>query len=153
MPLAASTLVGSASSLPLLGEAGLLAQTGSAFSGILPIVLMFAVVYFLVLRPMSRQEKDRKKRIETIGKGDQVVIGGGIIGRISNLDDPKILVVEIADKVKVRVLRKDVVDTLESALKDGAKPAAAPAKTDEKAAKDEKAKPDAPAAEDARDAR
>jgi preprotein translocase subunit YajC len=149
MVSAASTLLGS-----LVAPFGLLlAQTGSAFSGILPIVLMFAVVYFLVLRPMSRQEKDRKKRIETIGKGDQVVIGGGIIGRISNLDDPKILVVEIADKVKVRVLRKDVVDTLESALKDGAKPAPAAAAKDDKPAKDEKAKPDAPAAEDARDAR
>jgi preprotein translocase subunit YajC len=95
----------------------LLAQgTGSAFTGILPIILMFAIVYFIVLRPMSRQEKDRKKRVETLKKGDQVVIGGGILGRISNLDDPKVAVVEIADKVKIRVMRKDILDAAEAAL-------------------------------------
>ena len=95
----------------------LLAQgAGSAFTGILPIILMFAIVYFIVLRPMSRQEKDRKKRVETLKKGDQVVIGGGILGRISNLDDPKVAVVEIADKVKIRVMRKDIIDAAEAAL-------------------------------------
>jgi preprotein translocase subunit YajC len=83
---------------------------------VLPIVLMFAIVYFIVLRPMSKQEKDRKKRVEGLKKGDQVVIGGGILGRISNLDDPKVAVVEVADKVKIRVLRKDIVDAAESAL-------------------------------------
>jgi preprotein translocase subunit YajC len=89
---------------------------GSAFTGILPIILMFAIVYFIVLRPMSRQEKDRKKRVETLKKGDQVVIGGGILGRISNLDDPKVAVVEIADKVKIRVMRKDIIDAADAAL-------------------------------------
>jgi preprotein translocase subunit YajC len=113
---------------------GLVAE-GSAFGGILPIVLMFAVVYFIVLRPMSKQEKDRKKRVETLAKGDQVVIGGGILGRISNLDDPKIAVVEIADRVKIRVLRKDIVDAAEAALKDE-KAAPAAKKADEKDAKD-----------------
>lgn len=100
---------------------------GSALGGVMPIVLMFAVVYFIVLRPMSRQEKDRKKRVESLKKGDQVVIGGGILGRISNLDDPKVAVVEIADRVKIKVLRKDIVDAATAALADekGAKPAAA----------------------------
>jgi preprotein translocase subunit YajC len=100
---------------------------GSALGGVMPIVLMFAVVYFIVLRPMSRQEKDRKKRVESLKKGDQVVIGGGILGRISNLDDPKVAVVEIADRVKIKVLRKDIVDAATAALADekAAKPAPA----------------------------
>jgi preprotein translocase subunit YajC len=89
--------------------------------GFLPIILMLAVVYFIVLRPMSKQEKQRRKRIESIKKGDQVVIGGGILGRVSNMDDPKIAVVEIADKVKIRVLKKDLVDTQAAALEDKAK--------------------------------
>ncbi len=128
MTLAATNLV-TAFAGPLLAEGA-----GSALSGVLPIVLMFAVVYFIVLRPMSRQEKDRKKRVESLSKGDQVVIGGGILGRISNLDDPKIAVVEIADKVKIRVLRKDIVDAAEAALKD--EKAAAPKKSEEKDAKE-----------------
>jgi preprotein translocase subunit YajC len=100
----------------------LLAQgEGGGLQGFLPIILMLAVVYFIVLRPMSKQEKERRKRIETIKKGDQVVIGGGILGRVSNMDDPKIAVVEIADKVKIRVLKKDLVDTQASALEDKSK--------------------------------
>ena len=95
----------------------LVAESGAGgFTGLLPFVLMIAVIYFIVLRPMSRQEKDRKKRVETLKKGDQVVIGGGILGRISNLDDPKVAVVEIADKVKIRVMRKDIIDAAEAAL-------------------------------------
>ncbi len=84
--------------------------------GLLPIVLMFGVIYFIVLRPMSKQEKERKKRVDDLKKGDQVVLGGGILGRLSSVDD-KIAVVEIADKVKIRVLKKDIVDSQAEALK------------------------------------
>jgi preprotein translocase subunit YajC len=113
---------------------------GSSLSGLLPIILMFAVIYFIVLRPMSKQEKDRKKRVEGLKKGDQVVLQGGILGRISNADDPKIAVVELADRVRVRVLKSKIEDLQDSVLKDD-KDAS---KKDEKAAskkddKDEKA--------------
>jgi preprotein translocase subunit YajC len=110
---------------------------GGAFGGLLPIILMFAVVYFIILRPMSKQEKDRRKRVEGLKKGDQVIVGGGILGRISNADDDKIAVVEIADKVKIRVLKKDIVDTQASALKVDDKDKKA-AEADKK--KDDKAK-------------
>lgn len=96
-------------------------ETGGGLTGMLPILLMFAVVYFVILRPMSKQEKGRRKRLETLKKGDQVVIGGGILGRISNADDPKIAVVEIADRVRIRVLKKDILDTQAEALKDDKK--------------------------------
>ncbi|MFO0636747.1 MAG: preprotein translocase subunit YajC [Nannocystaceae bacterium] len=125
---------------PSLQAQVLLAESGaSALGGVMPLVLMFAVVYFIVLRPMSKQEKDRKKRVEALKKGDQVVVGGGILGRISNLDDPKVAVVEIADRVKIRVLRKDIVDAADAALKDpaGAKAEAKDAKPEAKDAKPE----------------
>jgi preprotein translocase subunit YajC len=93
-------------------------SAGSSLSGLLPIILMFAVIYFIVLRPMSKQEKDRKKRVEGLKKGDQVVLQGGILGRISNADDPKIAVVELADRVKVRVLKSKIEDLQDSVLKD-----------------------------------
>ncbi|RMG99395.1 MAG: preprotein translocase subunit YajC [Deltaproteobacteria bacterium] len=88
---------------------------------LLPILLIFAVAYFLLIRPMGKEEKERRKRLEAIKKGDQVVVGG-IVGRVSNWDDPHIGTVEIADKVKVRVLKKDVTDTLEAALAKAAGP-------------------------------
>ncbi|MEM7159300.1 MAG: preprotein translocase subunit YajC [Myxococcota bacterium] len=101
---------------PLLAEGA--PSTGSSLGGLLPIVLMFAVIYFIVLRPMSKQEKDRRKRVEGLQKGDKVVLQGGILGRVTNAEDPKIAVVEIADKVRVRVLKKDINDTQAEALKD-----------------------------------
>ncbi|MEE9385911.1 MAG: preprotein translocase subunit YajC [Nannocystaceae bacterium] len=97
----------------LLAEGG---SPASPLGGMLPIFAIAAVVYFLLLRPMSKQEKDRKKRLGDLKKGDQIVIGGGILGRISNIDDA-IVVVEIADKVKVRVLKKDIVDLQANAVK------------------------------------
>ena len=99
----------------------LLAQAAGAPQGnflveMLPFLLMLGVIYLLILRPMGRQEKERKKRIGALKKGDHVVLGGGILGRISNWDDPKVAVIEIADKVKVRVLKKDIADSQEAAL-------------------------------------
>ena len=95
----------------------LVAENGGpgALGGFVPLLLMFAVIYFLILRPTSKQEKDRRKRVDALKKGDRVVVGGGILGRISNLEDPKIAVVEIADRVKIKVLKKDLVDS-ESAV-------------------------------------
>ena len=81
----------------------------------LPFILMIGVFYFLVLRPMSKQEKERKQRLAELKRGDRIVLTGGLIGRISRVDED-IVVVEIADKVKVRVLKKDVADFEETAL-------------------------------------
>lgn len=112
-----STVLASTLATPLLAEGAAAGGLGS----MLPILLMFGVVYFIVLRPMSKQEKDRRKRVDGLKKGDHVVLGGGILGRISNADDDKIAVVEIADKVKVRVLKKDISDTQAAALADTGK--------------------------------
>ncbi|MCX4244640.1 preprotein translocase subunit YajC [Paraliomyxa miuraensis] len=122
------------------GGAPLMAEGAPAggLGGMLPILLMFVVIYFIVLRPMSKQEKDRKKRVEALKKGDQVVLQGGILGRITNADDPKIAVVELADRVRIRVLKSKIEDLQENVLK--AEEAGAGKKDDKKAAaKDDKA--------------
>ena len=101
----------------LLAQAA--APAGAApnpFSSMLPFVLILGAAYFLLIRPMSKEEKVRKTRVAAIEKGTEVVLQGGIIGRISNWDDPRIAVVEIADKVKIRVLKKDISDTKEHVL-------------------------------------
>jgi preprotein translocase subunit YajC len=96
----------------------LLAEGGAAnpLAGMWPILLMIGVFYFLVLRPMKKQEDQRKQRLSEIKRGDKVVLTGGLLGRVSRIDDD-IAVVEIADKVKVRVLKKDIADFEENALK------------------------------------
>lgn len=132
-------------SIPALPfDAALLADGSAAggLGGLLPIILMFAVIYFIVLRPMSKQEKERKKRVETLKKGDEVVLQGGIYGRITNTDDAKYFMVEIAERVRVKVLKSKVEDLQENVLKAEkdvakAKPEAKDAKKDEPEAKPE----------------
>ncbi len=89
---------------------------GNPLAGMWPILLMIGVFYFLVLRPMKKQEDQRKKRLSEIKRGDKVVLTGGLLGRVSRVDDD-IAVIEIAEKVKVRVLKKDIADFEENALK------------------------------------
>lgn len=113
LPLLPSDLVAMGSPAPLVAANG-----ASSLMQFLPIILMFLVVWLLVLRPMKTQENDRRKRLQGLKKGDQVVLAGGVLGRISNYDDPKIAVVEIADRVKIRVLKKEIADTQAEALKE-----------------------------------
>jgi preprotein translocase subunit YajC len=110
-----------------------LAEGGpNPLAGMWPILLMIGVFYFLVLRPMKKQEDERKKRLSEIKRGDKVVLTGGLLGRVSRVDDD-IAVVEIAEKVKVRVLKKDIADFEENALKkDGKKDDAKGDKADKK---------------------
>jgi preprotein translocase subunit YajC len=92
----------------------------SPLGGMLPFILMIGVFYFLVLRPMKKQEDQRKSRLAELKRGDRVVMTGGLLGRISRVEDD-IVILEIADKVKIRVLKKDVADFEEAALAAAAK--------------------------------
>jgi preprotein translocase subunit YajC len=89
---------------------------GSPLGGLLPFILMIGVFYFLVLRPMKKQEEQRKQRLNELKRGDRIVLTGGLLGRISRIDDD-VAIIEIADKVKVRVLKKDIADFEDNALK------------------------------------
>ena len=88
------------------------AAAPSALSGFLPIILMIAVFYFLVIRPQSKMEKERRARLGKLEKGDQVRLNGGILGRVSSVED-QIVMVEIADKVRIKVLRAEIADKWE----------------------------------------
>lgn len=112
----------------------------SPLGGLLPFILMIGVFYFLVLRPMKKQEDQRKARLAELKRGDRIVLTGGLLGRISRVEDD-LVIVEIADKVKVRVLKKDVSDFEEAALAASAKDRGIKdekSEKDDKSAKDEK---------------
>ena len=100
------------SALTLLGEGG---GFLGGFDGLLLPIVFVAIFYFVVLRPTAKQEKQRKARLAALKKHDQVVLTGGIFGRISSVQDHTCMV-EIADKVKVKVFKKDIVDFQDSAL-------------------------------------
>jgi preprotein translocase subunit YajC len=83
------------------------AATGGGFESIILIVLMFAVLYFLMIRPQMKRAKEHKTMIEALQKGDEVVAAGGVLGRISKIGDTYVTL-EIADKVEIQVQRPAV---------------------------------------------
>ncbi len=74
----------------------------------LPLILIFIVFYFLLIRPQQKKMKDHKAMLEAIRRGDRVVTGGGIIGTITKVGPDDELQVEIAEGVRVRCLRSTV---------------------------------------------
>ena len=78
----------------------------------LPLVLIFVVFYFLLIRPQQRKAKDQKAMLDALRRGDRVVTGGGIIGTVARVDNPEEVIVDIADGVRVRVLRGTITSVL-----------------------------------------
>ena len=78
----------------------------------MPLILIFVVFYFLLIRPQQRKSKDHKTMLEALRRGDRVVTGGGIIGTVSRVDSPEEVTVDIADGVRVRVLRSTITSVL-----------------------------------------
>src|SRR6266568_9150449 len=78
----------------------------------LPLILIFVVFYFLLIRPQQRKAKDQKAMLDALRRGDRVVTGGGIIGTVARVDNPEEVIVDIADGVRVRVLRGTITSVL-----------------------------------------
>ena len=83
----------------------------SSIGGMLPIVLMFVVLYFVMIRPQMKRQKEHKAMIEAVAKGDEVVIGGGVLGRVAKLGE-SYLHIEVAPGVELQVQRSSVVQVL-----------------------------------------
>ena len=77
------------------------------FIGFLPIILMFVLLYFLMIRPQMKRAKETKAMIEALQKGDEVITAGGVVGRISKLGE-QYLTVEIAPNTEIMVQRAAV---------------------------------------------
>jgi preprotein translocase subunit YajC len=71
----------------------------------LPILVMFGIFYFLLIRPQVRKQKEQQAMLQKLGKGDEVITRGGLIGKITGVGDDGVLVVELQEKVRVRVPR------------------------------------------------
>jgi preprotein translocase subunit YajC len=89
---------------------GLLDQ--SALIQFLPLVLIFIVFYFLLIRPQQKKAKDQRAMLEALRRGDRVVTGGGILGTVSKVVSPEEVEVDIASGVRVKVLRSTITSVL-----------------------------------------
>ncbi len=86
-------------------------STESTLFSMLPLVLMFVVLYFIMIRPQMKKQKEHKAMIEAIAKGDEVVIAGGVLGRVAKMGE-SYLHVEVANGVELQVQRVAVVQVL-----------------------------------------
>ena len=83
----------------------------SSLSSMLPLVLMFVVLYFVMIRPQMKKQKEHKAMIDALAKGDEVVMGGGMLGKVSKMGD-NYLGIEIATGVEIQIQRAAVVQVL-----------------------------------------
>lgn len=93
--------------------AGAPAASGTdAIMSLLPLVLIFVVFYFLLIRPQQKKMKEHRAMLDALRRGDRVVTGGGIIGTIVKVGSDDELQVEIAEGVRVRVMRPTITAVL-----------------------------------------
>jgi len=83
----------------------------SSLTSMLPLVLMFVVLYFVMIRPQMKRQKETKAMIDALAKGDEVVTTGGMLGKISKIGE-SFLTVEIATGVEIQVQRGAVIQVL-----------------------------------------
>jgi preprotein translocase subunit YajC len=83
----------------------------SSLMSMLPLVLMFVVLYFVMIRPQMKRQKEHRSMIEALAKGDEIATAGGVLGRVTRLGDTY-LGVEIANGVEIQVQRSAVVQVL-----------------------------------------
>ena len=82
-----------------------------SLTGMLPLVLMFVVLYFIMIRPQMKRQKEHKAMLDALAKGDEVVVAGGLIGRVAKLGESMVNV-EVANGVELQVQRGSVVQVL-----------------------------------------
>jgi preprotein translocase subunit YajC len=83
-----------------------------AFTSLMPLILIFAIMYFLLIRPQQKKLKEHKAMVEALRRGDQVLTQGGIVGKVMKVGEDGIVEVEIADGVKVKVLKHTIAQVM-----------------------------------------
>jgi len=92
-----------------MGNMGAAGGQGGSMVTFLPFILLFAVFYFLLIRPQQKRAKQHKTFMENLKRGDTVITSGGLYGKITGITDEAVTI-EIAEKVRVKVLKSAVAD-------------------------------------------
>jgi len=98
-----------------MGQGGALGgQQAGGFSSFIPLILMFVIFYFLLIRPQQKKAKEHREMISNVKQGDRIVTSGGIHGRVTAVGETT-MTLEIADKVRVKLARGNVATLVGSA--------------------------------------
>ncbi|QUS35629.1 preprotein translocase subunit YajC [Falsirhodobacter algicola] len=83
-----------------------------ALTSFVPLILIFAIMYFLLIRPQQKKVKEHRNMVQQLRRGDQVVTQGGVIGKVTHVAEGNEVTVEIAEGVKVKVLRSTIAQVV-----------------------------------------
>ncbi|WP_296417316.1 preprotein translocase subunit YajC [Pseudooctadecabacter sp.] len=83
-----------------------------AFGQFIPLILIFAIMYFLLIRPQQKKLQQHQAMVAALRRGDQVVTQGGLIGKVSKVVDDGEVIVELGEGMKVRVVRSTIAQVL-----------------------------------------
>ena len=97
---------------PAFAQAAGAPAGGLLNSMLIPMALVFGIMYFFLIRPQQKKAKDDQKMRESLRRGDQVVTQGGILGKVAKVKDDGEVEIEIADGVKVRVTRASILQVI-----------------------------------------
>lgn len=98
------------------GSAGAAQQPGGIMAFV-PFILMFGVMYFLILRPQQKKMKEQQSMLSTLKQGDEVLTSSGILGKITGVTE-KVVTVEVADNVKVKMMKSQISQVIKGSIKD-----------------------------------
>jgi preprotein translocase subunit YajC len=82
------------------------------FQDFIPLILIFAIMYFLLIRPQQKKVKQHQNMVSSLRRGDQVVTQGGLMGKVTKVKEENEIEVEVADGVKVRVVQNTIAQVL-----------------------------------------
>ncbi len=96
-----------------LGTGGGSSGQGGSFGAFIPLILMFVIFYFLLIRPQQKKQKEHRHMLGNLKKGDRIITSGGLYGRITGITD-NVVTVEISEKVRVKVGRSYIAALAQS---------------------------------------
>ncbi len=85
---------------------------GQGFAQFIPLILIFVIFYFFLIRPQQKRAKDHKAMVEALKRGDEVITSGGIIGTVDRVMEDDRIEISISDNVKVQVIRSTITSLL-----------------------------------------
>ena len=97
---------------PAYAQAAGASPEAGFLTSLLPLVLIFVIFYFLLIRPQQKRQKQHRQMIEALRRGDQVVLAGGILGKVTRVKDEDEAEVEIAEGVKIRVVKSTIAQVV-----------------------------------------
>ena len=92
-------------------------MNGQGIAQFIPLILIFVIFYFFLIRPQQKRVKDHKAMVNSLKRGDEVITSGGIIGTVEKVMEDDRIEVNVADNVKVQVIRSTITSLLQKEVK------------------------------------